>query len=186
MLIIGAGLLVTGLAISGVSTFVVTKQVLEGSTLIQNAQIEPGLSYIAVLKELPASQQLVLTLNSVPSDVALRATVTGPSGEIIAMYNITKTPFTSSVVTRQTGDQAFEVRNVGDATVTLDGAIFNSPVQGEGGGVSVDQDPALQSLVTWGIGILGGIILVIAGVVVMIIGAVKHFRSRKNAESTPS
>lgn len=186
MLIIGAGLLVTGLAISGVSTFVVTKQVLEGSTLIENAQIEPGLSYVAVLKELPASQQLVLTLNSVPSDVVLRAIVTGPNGETLAMYNITKTPFTSSVVTKQAGDQAFEVRNVGDATVTLDGAIFNSPVQGEGGGVSVDQDPALQSLVTWGIGILGGIILVIAGVVVMIIGAVKHFRSRKNAESTPS
>jgi hypothetical protein len=185
LIIIGAGLLVAGLILAGFSTFAVTKQVLEGSTIIKSAKIEPGLSYVAAMKELPAGQQLLLSLSGVPSDAMLSAVFSGPDGETIAMYNITKTPFTGTVVTKQAGDHTLELKNVGEAAVTLDGAILNSPVKGEGGGVSVDNNPQLQSLVTWGVGILAGAILFIAGVVIMIIGAVKHFRSRKNPESVP-
>jgi hypothetical protein len=176
---------VAGLVIAGISTFAITKQVLEGSTLIKDATIQPGLSYVAVMKELPAGQQLLLSLSGEPSDALLTAVFTGPNGETIAMYNITKTPFTSTVLTKQTGDQTLELKNVGDAAVTLSGAIINSPVKGEGGGVSVDNNPELQTLVTYGVGILAGAVLVIAGIVIMIIGAVKHFRSRKNPESVP-
>ncbi|HJS82819.1 MAG TPA: hypothetical protein VJ742_08310, partial [Nitrososphaera sp.] len=70
--------------------------------------------------------------------------------------------------------------------VTVSGALLNSPVAGEGGGVSVADDPGLQNLIAYGVGILVGIVLIIAGIVILIIGAIKFFRSRKAPEGVPS
>ena len=186
LIIIGAGLLVAGLVIAGFSVFAVTRQVLEGGALIEAASLEPGLAYAAVLKELPEWRQLILTLDSEPADVPLRAVLTEADGDPIGVYNVTSTPFTSTVVTREPGDHTLELTNVGTRSVTVNGALLNSPVSGEGGGVSVENDPALQTLVTYGVGILAGIVLIIAGIVILIIGAVKYFRSRRTPESVPS
>lgn len=184
LLIIGAGLLVAGLVISGVSVFAVTKQVLESGAVINNEQLSPGQSYPRVLKDLPQGRQLLLSLDSRPPDVPLIATVTGPGGDTIGDFNVTGSRFTSTVVTSEPGDHTLVIKNIGSQTVTVSGALLNSPVAEEGGGVSADE-PAMQSLITYGIGVLAGIILVIAGIIILIIGAVKYFRSRKTPESVP-
>ncbi|MGI0037223.1 MAG: hypothetical protein ACRD99_02550, partial [Nitrososphaera sp.] len=68
----------------------------------------------------------------------------------------------------------------------ISGALLNSPVVEEGGGLSADNDPGYQTIVAYGIGVLVGIVLIIAGIIILIIGAVKHFRSRKTPETVPS
>jgi hypothetical protein len=185
LLIIGGALLVAGLVISAVSVVAVTQQVLEGGVLI-DASLEPNLSYVAVLKELPAGRQLVLSLDAQPRDVPLIATLTDANGDPIGTYNITQTPFTTTAVTTEAGDHTLDIKNAGTSAVRVNGALLNSPVAESGGGVSIDQDPAVQSLVTYGIGVLAGIVLIIAGIVILIIGAIKHFRSRKTPESVPT
>jgi hypothetical protein len=186
LLIIGGALLVIGLVISGISVVAVTTQVLEGGALIEAAEIEPGLSYAAVMKDLPVGRQIVLSLDSQPSDVMLSAILKEADGDTIGVYNVTKTPFTSTAMSREPGDHRLELTNIGTQPVTVSGALLNSPVAGEGGGVSVADDPGLQNLIAYGVGILVGIVLIIAGIVILIIGAIKFFRSRKAPEGVPS
>lgn len=186
LLIIGGALLVAGLVISAVSVVAVTQQVLEGGALIDAPSLEPSLSYVAVLEDLPAGRQLVLSLDAQPREVPLTANLTQEDGEAIGVYNITQTPFTATVVTEQAGDHTLEITNTGTAAVRVNGALLNSPIAEGGGGMSIDQDPSVQSLITYGIGVLAGIVLIIAGIIILIIGAIKHFRSRKTPESVPT
>jgi hypothetical protein len=180
LLIIGGGALVTGLVIAGISTFSITKQVLEGSTIIPGTSLEPNLSFASVMKGLPAGQQLLLTLTSNRTDVPLQASILQPNGTALAIFDIKETPFTSTVTIAISGDHTVEVKNVGSRSVTISGAVLNSPVGQQGGGVSVQDNPSLQNFVKFGIGILVGIILIIAGIVLLIIGAVKYIRGRKS------
>ena len=186
LLIIGAGLLVAGLVISGISIAAVTQQVLEGGAFIEAVTLEPGLSHVEVLKDVPAGRQLVLSLDGQPRDASLTAVLTEADGDSIGTYNVTQTPFTSTALTKEPGDHTLEIRNPGSSSVIVSGALLNSPVAEEGGGVSVSDDPALQAFIAAGLGVLAGVVLIIAGIVIMIIGAVKHFRSRKTPESVPS
>jgi hypothetical protein len=186
LLIIGGGLLVAGLVIAAISVVAVSKQVLEGSALINNAQLEPGLSYVAVLKDVPSGRQLVLSLDSQPRDVPLAAVITEADGESIGQYNITQTPFGSTVSTDEQGDHTLEIKNVGTSAVTINGGLLNTPISEDGGGVSIEDNPALQTFITYGLALLAAIVLIIAGIIILIIGAVKHFRSRKTPETPPS
>ena len=97
-------------------------------------------------------------------------------GNVLALYNITESPFTSTTVTKTTGDHTLEIKNIGTRTVTVNGAVLNSPVSQQGGGVSVQGNPSVQNLVNYGLAILAGVALVIAGIVMLIIGAIKYVR----------
>jgi hypothetical protein len=77
-----------------------------------------------------------------------------------------------------------EIKNVGSRPVSVSGGILNSPISQQGGGVSVQDNSSVQNLVTYGIGILVGIALIIAGIVLLIIGAVKYARGRKAPPTT--
>ena len=183
-LVVGGSLLVAGLVIAGVSTFSVTKEVLEGSTIIEETSLEPNLSLAAELIDVPEGRQLVLSLLGNPSDVPLQAKITGPDGNMLALYNITNTPFTSTTTTELAGNHTVEIKNVGSRPVSVSGGILNSPISQQGGGVSVQDNSSVQNLVTYGIGILVGIALIIAGIVLLIIGAVKYARGRKAPPTT--
>ncbi len=135
----------------------------------------------AEIIDLPAGQQLLLSLSSTPSDVPLEARISGPDGSTLAIYNITGTPFTSAAATSMSGNHTLEIKNVGTRTVTIAGALLNSPVGAQGGGVSVNDDPSVQTFVTYGIGIMVGIVLIVAGIVLLIIGAIKFARGRRGA-----
>jgi hypothetical protein len=137
-----------------------------------------------VLKDLPADQQLLLSISGSPTDVPLQAEITQPDGSKLATYNITETPFSSTATTEAPGDHTLQIKNVGSLPVTISGALLNSPIAQQGGGVIVQDDPSLQSLITYGIGILVGMVLIISGIVLLIIGAVKYFR--RNRASTTS
>ena len=184
LLIIGGGLLVAGLVIGGISTFGATMQVLKGATVINNTQLEPNLSFVAVSKNLPAGQQLLLSLSSKPNDVPLQARITEQDGSVLVTFEIKQTPFTSSLKTNKSGDHTLEIKNVGSRSVTINGALLNSPVAQQAGGVAVKDSASLQDLVTYGIGILVGLVLIIAGIILLIIGAVKYFGGRKSAPSS--
>ena len=172
--------------LAGVSTFVVTKQVLEGSTIIDETSLEPNLSLSATVIDLPAGQQLLLSLSGNPTDVPLQAKITGPDGNVLALYNITNTPFTSTTTTEVSGNQVLEIKNVGSRAVTITGALVNSPIGPQGGGVGVQDNPSLQSFVAYGIGIMLGIALIIVGIVLLIIGAIKYARGKKGVPPTSS
>lgn len=178
-LIIGAALLGTGLAIASFSTVTVTRQVLESSAIIDKTTLEPGLSTISVIKDLPAGHQLILSLSGNPSDVPLHAKITGVGGAVLASYDIKATPFTGTTATREAGDTTLEVKNSGSRAVVISGGLISTPVGPEGGGVGVKNNPALQNLVTYGIGILVGIVIIVAGIVLLIIGTVKYVRGRR-------
>ena len=185
LLIVGGVLLVAGLVISGISVFAVTQQVLKGGAIIEPATLEPGLALTEVLKDVPAGRQLILSIDSQPRDVSLSAVLTEGDGDPIGTYNITQTPFTSTVLTKEQGDHNLEIRNSGSSSVAINGALLNSPVVEEGGGVSADNDSGFQNFIAYGIGVLVGIVLIIAGILILIIGAIKHIRSRKAPESVP-
>jgi hypothetical protein len=181
-MIIGGSLLAVGLGVGAVSVYIVTTQVLEGSTIINSTPLNPNLSYDAVAKDLPTGQQLLLSLSSTPSDVPLQAKISGPDGSTLASYNITHTPFTSTTTTKVAGDHTLEVKNVGSSSTTISGGLLTAPVSPQGGGVAVtDNQSSFQNLVAYGIGILVGIVLIIAGIVILIIGGVKYVKGRKSA-----
>ena len=178
-------MLAAGLVIAGLSTYGVTKQILEGSAIIDSTSLEPNLSFVVVLKDLPADQQLLLSISGSPNDVPLQAEITQLDGSVLATYNITETPFSSTTTTEVSGDHTLQIKNVGSRLVIISGALLNSPIaQQGGGGVVVQDDPSLQNLITYGIGILIGVVLVISGIVLLIIGVVKYFR--RNRASTTS
>jgi|SRR6185436_7281261 len=186
LLIIGGALLGAGLVIAGVSTFSVTKQVLEGSTIIDKTPLEPNLAFSATMKDLPAGQQLLLSLSGDPTDVPLQAQITQPDGTILATFDINETPFSSAATTEMSGDHTLQVKNVGSRSVTVSGALINSPIAQQGGGVSVQDNTSFQSFIAFGIGILVGIVLIIAGIVVLIIGAIKYVKGKKASPPSSS
>lgn len=185
VLIIGGVLLAAGLVIAGFSIFAVTKEVLEDAVLINATSIEPGLSYTAVVEDLPAGRQLLFSIQGEPSDVPLEVRMTVVGGNALAFFNITKTPFTGTIVIEMAGDHTLEIKNVGNRAVQIDGALLNSIVAEQDGGVGVPDDSSLQKLITYGIGVLVGIVIVIAGIVLLIIGAIKFARGKKSTENIP-
>lgn len=185
-LVIGAALLVVGLIVAGLSTYSVTRQVLQGSVIIDETTLEPNLSLAATSKDLPAGHELLLSISGNPSDTPLEAKITEPGGTMLALFNITGTPFTSAATTRISGDHTLEIKNVGSSSVIISGAMITSPVGQQDGGVNVPNDPSAQSFIAYGIGILVGIGLVIAGIVVLIIGAIKYARGRKAGQEPKS
>ena len=138
------------------------------------------------MKDLPAGQQLFLSLSSDPSDVPIQALITQPNGTALATFDINETPFTSTATTEISGDHTLQVKNVGSRSVTVSGALINSPLAQQGGGVGVQDSASVKSFIAFGVGILVGIILIIAGIVVLIIGAIKYARGRKTAPPNTS
>jgi hypothetical protein len=185
VLIIGGVLLAAGLVIAGVSTFIVTKEVLEDAVLINTTSIEPGLSHVAELKDLPAGRQLLFSIQGEPSDIPLEVRITEAGGNELAFFNITKTPFTDTIMTVTSGDHTLEIKNAGDKAVVINAALLNSIVAEQDGGVGIQDDSSLQKVITYGIGILVGIVLTIAGIVLLIIGAIKFARGKKTPENVP-
>jgi len=152
---------------------------MEGSTIIDKTNLEPNLSFAATMKDLPAGRQLLLTLAGQPSNVPLQAQITQPNGTVLATFEINETPFSSGATTEMPGDHTLQVKNVGTRAVTVSGALLNSPVAQQGGGVGVQDSASLQSFVAYGIGILVGIVLIIAGIVVLLIGAIRYTKGKK-------
>lgn len=186
VLIIGGVLLAAGLVIAGVSAFVVTKEFLDDAVLINGTSIEPGLAYAAVAVDLPAGRQLLFSIQGDPSDVPLEVRMTEADGNELAFFNITKTPFTDTIVTDRSGNHTLEIKNVGDRAVVVNGGLLNSILAEQDGGVGVPDDSSLQKVITYGIGIVVGIVLIIAGIVLLIIGAIKFARGKKTPENVPS
>lgn len=178
-LIIGGAVLASGLGVFAVSTVSVTKQLLEGASLFEDVTLEPGLSFVSVSKDLPAGRQLLLSIASEPAGVPLSVTITDSVGDTLASYDVTESPFTATVSTKTAGDINLQIRNAGTQSVTVNGALLNSPLNAEG-----TQDGATQNIVAYGIAILVGMALIVAGIVLLIIGAVKLFKDRK-PESIP-
>lgn len=182
-LIIGGALLASGLVIAGLSTATVTKQVMEGSAIIDKTTLEPGLSAVSVIKDLPAGHQLILSLSGDPADVPLSAKITGPSGTLLASYDVKEMPFTVTTTSKESGDTTLEIKNVGSRAVVISGGLISTPVGPEAGGMSIKDNSSLKNLVTYGVGILVGMVIIVAGIVLLIIGVVKYVKGRRARQS---
>jgi hypothetical protein len=180
LLIIGGGLVATGLIVASISTFSVTKQVLDGSTPIAlNTLLEPNVSIAGEIIDLPAGQQLLLSLSGNPVYVPLQARIVGPDGNLLSLYDIPRTPFTSTVITKISGNYTVEIKNVGSSPVTINSTLLNYSIgEEQGNGTGEEKRSAVQSLITYGIEILVGISLIIAGIVLLVIGGIKYIRGK--------
>ena len=178
LLIIGGIILAAGLGIAGFSTFSVTKQVLEDAILFENELIQPNLSIASVMKDIPANRQLFFSLEADPTNGPLDTKITDSTGRVLGEYKITKTPFTVAISTTMPGDITTEIKNVGTQSIKISGGVFNSPLGEESGGINVQDNSSLQTLVVYGIAILVGIGLVIAGIVLLIIGTIKYLKGK--------
>ena len=188
-LIIGAGLFIAGLVVFSVTAFTVVKEVLRGSALINGTTLGPGEATAVVMKNVPAAQRLALALQEDPIDAPLRAQITGPDGKVLtlATINATGSRYTATTTTTVAGDQTLEIKNNGTRSVSISGALVNIPFgQGQMGGSNAINTPQVQQYVAAGIGILAGIVITIAGIVMLIIGAVKYFRERGAARAAAS
>ncbi|AFU59236.1 hypothetical protein Ngar_c23100 [Candidatus Nitrososphaera gargensis Ga9.2] len=118
-------------------------EVLEGSIIIDETSLEPNLSIAAEMVDLPARQQLLLSLAGNPPDVPLQARITGPNGETLVLYNVTNTLFSSTTVTVSTGNHTLEIKNAGSRPVTVSGALLISPIGQQDDG-SIENDDVLH------------------------------------------
>ena len=181
-LIIGTALLVSGLALAGFSAFSVAKQFLTGAALLNGTSLQPGMAVGAVMKNVPPGQHLAFSISENPSNIPLKIRILDPNGTALATYdNITGTAFESrSIETAVAGDHTLEVTNLGSKDVVVTGAMINSPI---GKLNSTSGTLPVQNIVTFGIGILAGIALIIAGIVMLIIGAIKYAKGRRHVPS---
>lgn len=127
-----------------------------------------------------------MSLSGDPADVPLSAKTTGPSGTSLTSYDIKEMPFMVITTSKESGDTTLEIKNVGSRAVVISGGLISTPVGPKTGGVSIKDNSTIQSLVAYGIGILVGIVAIVAGIVLLaIIGAVKYLKGRK-AQQLPT
>jgi hypothetical protein len=189
-LIVGSILLAMGLGIAGFSTLSITKQILKQSTVINQTSIGPNLSYIASTKDLSARQQLLLSLSSTPSNTPLQVQFKESNGTALAIYNITNTPYITNILTKTSGKYTLEIRNDGIHNVTISGILYSSQngQQQQGKEISIqdNNNSSIQNLVNYGIAIVAGIALIIAGIILLIMSAIKYRKLRKMHSWDPS
>lgn len=136
---------------------------MEGSAIIDKTTLEPGLSSVSVIKDLPAGHQLILSLSGDPTDVPLNAKITGSSGTALVSYVIKEMSFTVMTVARESGDPTLEIKNMGSRAVVISGGLISTPVGPEAGGNSVKDNSTIQSLAVYSIGILVRMGIIVAG-----------------------
>jgi hypothetical protein len=151
-LIIGGTLLAIGLGIAGFSTVSVTRQLMQGSAIIDHSRARSFDRFGD--KEPAGGAPALLSLTGDPADVPLHETITGPGGAALASYDIKKMPFTVTTSTKESGDTTLEIKNPGSRAAVISGGLISTPVGPEAGGVSVKDNSSFQSLVAYGIGIL--------------------------------
>lgn len=173
-LIIGTILLVAGIAIAGASIFGVAKEVLRNSVPVDST-LDAGKSQAFILPNLPAGQQVLMSLSGGGINKPFEASVAGPNGNKVASFNVTSTPFVGQATTKEEGNYTVTLANAGPGQVLVQGQLTVLSTGIQGGSA---QGAKLQSVVAYGAGVAGGFAIVIAGITMLVIGLIKYFRDR--------
>lgn len=165
-LVIGGALIASGLIVSAFSVSTVVRQFPQESLDSKPVPLAPGQAFVHESVEVPAGRQYVVSITFEPADVPLAAQVRDSDGALVQSYDVTASPFFATAGAPREGSLSLEVRNAGDRPVEVAAGLLGMPFEE-------------RELVNFGVAILAGAGLVIAGIAVAIVGAVKVVQERR-------
>ncbi|AIF84783.1 hypothetical protein NTE_02741 [Candidatus Nitrososphaera evergladensis SR1] len=172
-MIIGAVLITGGVAIGGVTGWLIEKSMLAGlpDVATQNT-LGPGENITRTIMAKTGESFTVIARTPSPSHT-IATIVYGPDGKIVLQSQGQEA---NPVLAIKDGPHVVTVRNEGSEPVTTTLLVFRVGVFSDN---SVEFSPFLKQVFSFlGYIVLAGV-LVLAGIIVLIIGAVKYFRERK-------
>jgi hypothetical protein len=178
LLIVGGSLIAAGVIVSAFSvSFIVRQFPQETLRQQQPVSLAPGQALVAESAGVPASggsRQYMVSIASEPADSALVAQVRNADGTVMQSYNVTASPFFATLAAPAGGKSlSLEVRNAGDKEARVTAGLLGMPFE-------------QKEAVSYGVAVLAGAGLVIAGIAVAAAGAVKAVREkRKRRNSAP-
>lgn len=165
-LIIGGGLLISGLTVAWVSNLPVTvKEVPKSISLIDGTAIEPNLSKALTLENVTAGNVLLVTMSINPSDIPFEAEIRGPSANFLSLFSPVENPFATTIATQSSGDYTLIITNIGAQTASVNAGMIIS-------------ETVISGLVILEL----TLVLVIAGIGFLIFGGIRLVRQRIKAE----
>lgn len=176
LLMIGAGLLITGLAVGAYTTVLIQKSSL--SQIPDNERqvpLQPNANYSQIV---PArnGETFAIVASHQPPDVQVTAIVQDPGGRIVTQFDVAETTSQFSATTE--GNHLVIIRNEGLQPVTASLSVISLGVFGDD---SAEFSPFLNDAFTFlGFAALAGV-LSLAGIILLIVGGIKFFRERGKA-----
>ncbi len=173
LLIAGGALIAAGLAVSTFSVSTIVRQFPKDAFEPEHITLGPGQAFVHEAANVPAGRQYIVSISAEPADVPLVAQVRDGDGTIIQSYNVTSLPFSATFAAPRPGSLSLEVRNVSsDRQASVAAGLLGLPFEE-------------RELVNFGIAILAGAALVIAGIGTAIAGGVKLARERRSGSPPP-
>lgn len=161
VIIAGAILFAVGIAVTVAWALPIAEQLKKETALLQGEQLNAGESESLSLEVTDTSKPLSVIVSSTDQSVPLAIVVTSPEGETLLDFNFTENTVMSAQPT-VSGTYRLAVTNTGQSGTSVDVVFGRLP------GVEESNQVALE---TFG-GVLVGLGIIIAGIIVMIGGGV--------------
>lgn len=178
ILIGGGALLALGIAISLIWADSLSSRIINQNTILNGVSIYPSGSANAItqVNDLSRPLSLVISLdhNVGQANPILRETVTNPNGDIISTKDFTNQLFTI-IKPDVMGKYTLSINNLGGSLVSIGILFGNLPFVGQNNQLNVN---FFAGLVTGGVLTISGIIVLIAGLVVVIVDRRKITRNK--------
>jgi hypothetical protein len=184
---VGIILMVVGFSILIISGSQLFFQIQKNGILLNNVRLEAGQSISAGIGKtgLGTDQLSTLTIISQPPGVPVIAEIKSQKGEVVSEFKVNKNPFVTSFSGGSEQEYTLIITNAGDNDVSIQAAVVNIPA---GSAQTATSEPnslvrtmnvILQpNLVVLGIAAGLGIVLSIAGIIIVIIGVIKTAREK--------
>ena len=173
ILIAGAVIFITGIAIFLLYANSYVDPFLNENTIVSNSPIQPGQSINISRETVKAGRSLSLVISSEPFDVSLSAETNDPKG-IIVYSNKFSGRLLTTIKPEISGKYISKITNLGTEPVTIDAVVGQLPV--------IDENDQTRLNVLREI--LGGIIAVVIGIIVLIAGGIIFLVDRRKSKAT--
>jgi hypothetical protein len=179
ILIIGAGLLVTGLVLSIFSVGSFAGQFMRENIVLSKAIVSPSEPVNVILQVNDTARPVSVALHSSEvesANVSFRESIQDPSGRIVNTNEFSETFFTT-FKPNMTGEYTLLISHLGSNPINIDGVFGFIPFTGSGGNEKANLS-SLNSIVTGVIVFIIGIIVLIAGIIIAILDRRREKRRR--------
>jgi hypothetical protein len=184
---VGIILLIVGFSMLIIAGSQLFFQIQKNGILLNNVRLEAGQSISAGIGNtgLGANQLSTLTIISQPPGVPVIAEIKSQKGEIVSEFEVNRNPFITSFSGGSEQEQTLIITNTGDKGVTIQAAVVNIPAgsaqtgPSEPNSIVRTMNVILQpNLIVLGIAAGLGVVLSIAGIIMVIIGVIKTAREK--------
>lgn len=159
VLIAGGAIFIAGLVLTFVWALPLATEIQKGTTILQGREVNPGESVSATLRITDTSKPLSIVISS-GSDIQMNARVLDPDGDQIFGTTFTEA-IAEAVEPTVIGVYELEITNQSSSDAAVDVVFGHIPGVGE-----QDIDTEIFS------GVLAGLAIIIAGIMVLIGGAI--------------